>query len=98
MRILIGIIKKNKKIVIDGHLSHCVPSKHVDLCIVTRCDLKTLKRRLEKRGYGKLKIKENLDAEIFEVILNEALALKHKVFIINTSSKKSLSSKTSFSF
>ena len=67
------IIKKSKKnLVIDSHLSHYLPKKYVDLCIVTKCDLKELNKRLKKRKYNKDKIKENLECEIFDVCLNEA--------------------------
>ncbi|MBW3012013.1 adenylate kinase family protein [Candidatus Woesearchaeota archaeon] len=87
---LIDVIKKakldkEKGIVIDSHLSHYLPKKYADLCIVTRCDLKVLKKRLEKRGYSKQKVQENLEAEIFGVCLEEAKQLGHKVKVIYTS-------------
>ncbi|MEK6934559.1 MAG: AAA family ATPase, partial [Nanoarchaeota archaeon] len=63
-RFLIKLIKKEKNLVLDSHLSHYLDKKYVDLCIVTKCDLKILKKRLEKRKYSKEKIKENLEAEI----------------------------------
>ena len=51
------IIKEEDKVVIDSHISHLLPKKWVDLCIVLVCsDLKKLKRRLEKRKYSKEKI------------------------------------------
>ena len=43
-----------------------------------------LKKRLERRKYNKLKIQENLECEIFDVCLNEARELKHKIKIIYT--------------
>lgn len=92
---LIEIIKEKKKdkktkgIVIDSHLSHYLPKKYVDLCIITKCELKKLKKRLEKRGYSKHKIRENLDAEIFDVCRMEALELGHNVRVIDTTNKKS---------
>lgn len=77
--------KKNKKgLVIDSHLSHYLPSKYVDLCVVTKCDLGKLRKRLEKRRYFESKIRENLDAEIFDVCYNEALEKGHKIKIIKT--------------
>lgn len=94
---LIKIINRNDKVVVDGHLSHFIPRKRVSFCIVTRCDLNILRQRLEKRRYNKEKIRENLDAELFEVILNEALERKHNVYVIDTSNKKSIS-KSSFPF
>ena len=71
--ILIKLITASKEgLVIDSHLSHFLPKKYVDICIVTRCKLKTLKRRLSKRGYDKNKVQENLESEIFEICLTEA--------------------------
>lgn len=81
---LIKIIKDNKKLVIDSHLSHYLPSKYVDLCIVTKCSLKTLEKRLKKRRYSKSKIRENLDAEIFDTCRIEAEENKHKVKVVWT--------------
>ena len=79
---------KNKNIengiIIDSHLSHYLPKKCVDLCIVAKCDIRELKRRLENRGYDKNKVRENLDAEIFDVCLSEAKEMKHEVFTIAT--------------
>mgnify|MGYP000481934258 CR=1 FL=1 len=76
--------KKTKGMVLDSHLSHYLPARYVDLCVVTKTDLKRLKRRLEKRGYSKNKVRENLDAEIFDVCLQEAKEEGHKVSIIKT--------------
>ena len=73
-----------KAIIFDSHLSHYLPKKYVDLCIVTKCDLPILERRLKKRGYHKDKVRENMDVEIFEICLNEAREKEHKIFIIDT--------------
>ena len=84
-KFLINLIKNSKNnLVLDSHLTHYLPSKYVDLCYVTKCELKELKKRLEKRKYSKEKIRENLDAEILDVCLTEALENKHKVKIIDT--------------
>jgi len=86
-RFLINLIKKDKKVVLDSHLTHYLPSKYVDECIITKCNLKELRKRLEKRKYSKEKIKNNLDCEIFDVCKIEALENKHKVNVVNTSKK-----------
>jgi len=88
-KVLIDIIKickdqKVKGIVIDSHLSHYLPKKYVDLCVVTRTDTKKLYSRLKKRKYSKSKIAENMEAEIMEVILDEARHMKHKIKVIST--------------
>ena len=88
IKILINEIKKiNKNLIIDSHLGHFLPRKFVSLCIITKCDLKVLKKRLLKRKYNKLKIKENLESEIFNVCLNEAKKLKHNILVIDTTYK-----------
>ena len=81
---LVKIIKDDKKVIIDSHLSHYLPPKYVDLCIVTKCSLKTLEKRLKKRRYSKEKIRENLDAEIFDTCRIEALEKGHKVKVVWT--------------
>ena len=76
--------KKIKGIIIDSHLSHYLQPKHVDLCIVTKCGLKTLEKRLKKRKYSKEKTRENIDCEIFDVCLNEARERGHNPIVIDT--------------
>lgn len=90
-RFLISLIKKNKNLVIDSHLSHYLPNKYVDCCVICKCDLKTLKKRLKLRGYSERKIRENLDSEIFDVCFVEATENKHKVIVADTT-KKSVNS------
>jgi len=82
--VLLEIIKKEKNIVIDSHLSHYLPKEYVDKCYITKCDLGELKKRLEERGYSKEKVRENLDAEIFDTCRIEALEAGHDVEIIKT--------------
>lgn len=90
-KILINLIKDSKKtLIIDSHLSHYLPKKYVDLCVITKCDLKILKKRLIKRKYSPKKIEENLECEIFDVCLNEAIENKHQVKIIDTTLKKKI--------
>ncbi|MEK6903343.1 MAG: AAA family ATPase [Nanoarchaeota archaeon] len=89
---LIQIVKEYRKrkesLVIDSHLAHHLPPKYVDQCIVTKCGLNTLKKRLEKRNYPKKKVRENLDAEIFDVCLMEAIENRHrKIKIVDTTKK-----------
>ena len=88
-RFLSGFIKKSKQnLVIDSHLAHYLPKKYIDLCIITKCDLKELNKRLKKRKYSKEKVRENLDSEIFEICLNKAIEKGHTILIIDTTGKK----------
>ena len=83
-------IKKVKKqnnpkaIIIDSHLSHHLPKKYIDLCIITKCDIKILEKRLKKRKYSKAKIRENIDVEILDLCLIEAKQAGHRIVVIDT--------------
>lgn len=84
-KVLINLIKESKEnLVIDGHLAHFLPREYVDEVIICKTTLRKLKNRLKKRGYNKNKIRENLDAEIFDICFNEAKEKGHKVEIIET--------------
>ncbi len=77
------VLEKGKDYVLDSHLSHFLPAGMVSLCIVCTCDIAVLKGRLRKRGYSALKVRENLDAETFDVCRTEAEELGHKVLIVD---------------
>lgn len=87
------IKKSNKTLVIDSHLSHFIPSRYVRLCIVTKTEIGVLFSRLKKRGYNKQKIQENIQSEIFDICLNEAIQRKHKIAVIDTTKKVDISIK-----
>lgn len=71
-------------IILDSHLAHYLPAKEVDLCIVTKTDLKRLKKRLQRRKYSKAKVFENMQAEIFDTCATEAKEKKHTCIICKT--------------
>ena len=55
---------------LDGHLSHFVDC---DTIIVLRCEPRKLYERLKARGYDDEKIRENVQAEVLDVILGESV-------------------------
>ena len=80
--------KKHELVIIDSHVAHLLPKSLINLCIVlTSSNLKTLEKRLKERKYNKAKIRENLDAEIFQVCLMEAKENGHKVITFDTSKR-----------
>ena len=90
---VVKIIKQNKNgLIIDSHLSHLIPSKYIDLCIITKCNLKVLKKRLENNGYDKDKVMDNLETEIMDICLNEAYENKHNVLVIDSTKNINLNS------
>jgi adenylate kinase len=59
--------------IIDWHSTAGFAVRWVDLVLVVRCaETDVLYDRLSKRGYKEDKIQENMDAEIFGVVLEEA--------------------------
>lgn len=85
-RALVEFLDSSKKdVVIDSHMSHFLDKKYVDLCIVTKCKIEVLKDRLSERGYDDSKIKDNIEAEIFNVCLDEAKERGHDVIVVDTS-------------
>jgi len=59
-------------LVLEGHISHHLA---VDRVIVLRTNPTVLRGRLQKKGFSENKIRENVEAEILDVILVEALGL-----------------------
>ncbi|KAM3508426.1 hypothetical protein MY11210_006740 [Beauveria gryllotalpidicola] len=57
---------------IDWHACDLFPRSWVDLVVVLRVDSTTLYDRLKARDYTEVKLQENLDSEIMEVLLQEA--------------------------
>jgi len=84
-KFLVELIKSSKEnLIIDSHLSHYLSKKNVDVCIVTTCEIGELRERLKKRGYNANKIKDNVEAEIFDTVVIEAKEAKHKLLVVNT--------------
>jgi len=58
-------------VLLEGHLSHHLA---VDRVIVLRTNPVVLRRRLHQKGFSNEKVDENVQAEILDVVLTEALA------------------------
>ncbi len=82
---LISNLKNKNNLIFDSHISHLLPKRLVELCIVLTCpDLKLLKKRLQRRGYAQDKINDNLQSEIFQTCLEESEEKKHHLLIFDT--------------
>lgn len=66
---------------LKGHYSHRMD---VNLAIVLRCRPSVLRGRLEARGWPEEKVRENVEAEAIDVILQEASSRLPFVFEIDT--------------
>ncbi len=70
-------------VILEGHFSH----HFADWAIVLRLSPAALRPRLEKRGYSQAKIRENLEAEVLDVILVEAVDMCQRVDEIDTTGR-----------
>lgn len=66
-------IMNNGGIILDYHGCDLFPERWFDLIFVLRTNTEILYERLEKREYNVQKIKENIQCEIFQTILEEAI-------------------------
>jgi len=75
--------------VVDTHVATAVPPDLVDVAVVLRLDPRELKRRLEARGYPPAKVMENVQAEILDSCLIEAVEAfgVERTFEIDTTGK-----------
>jgi adenylate kinase len=66
---------------VEGHLAHQVP---VDICVVLRTRPDILRERLEDRDYSDEKVEENVQSEILDVVLSEAVENQKTVIEVGT--------------
>lgn len=67
--------------VIDGHIAHHLEP---DAVVVLRCAPDVLRSRLEERGWGDEKIRENVESEALDIVLAEAVGTKSSVYEFDT--------------
>lgn len=78
------------QVLVEGHYSgRLVPKRFTEIVFVLRCDPDILKTRLKRRGYSDEKVRENVEAEVLDICLSEAIATQgsEKVTEIDTSAK-----------
>ncbi|KAH7915379.1 P-loop containing nucleoside triphosphate hydrolase protein [Hygrophoropsis aurantiaca] len=74
-------------IILDWHTCEIFPERWADLVVVLRCNHTQLWDRLEKRGYPLKKIQENNEAEIMDVVIEEARASYPEEIVVTLSSE-----------
>ncbi|KAG6846006.1 hypothetical protein H0H87_011054 [Tephrocybe sp. NHM501043] len=74
-------------VILDWHTCEVYPERWADLVVVLRCDHTKLWERLEKRGYPLKKIQENNEAEIMQVVLEEARSSYPEEIVVELSSE-----------
>ncbi|KAF1985991.1 P-loop containing nucleoside triphosphate hydrolase protein [Aulographum hederae CBS 113979] len=74
--------------IIDWHACDLFPKSWIDLVVVIRCDSTILYDRLEARKYSAKKLEENMDAEIMQVLLEEARDAYDEEIVVELQSDK----------
>jgi len=69
---------------LKGHYAHRIPA---NLIVVLRCHPRELWTRLEGRRWPANKVRENVEAEAIDVILQEAVAQGPPVFEVDTTAR-----------
>jgi len=69
------------EVVLDGHIAHRLEPDYV---VVLRCAPDVLRERLEGRGWEDRKVRENVDSEVLDIVLAEALEADAPVFEYDT--------------
>ncbi|KAL6900244.1 AAA domain-containing protein [Trichoderma evansii] len=75
--------------IIDWHACDLFPRSWIDLVVVLRVDSATLYDRLKARNYPEIKLQENLDSEIMEVLLQEARESFDEEIVVELTSNSS---------
>lgn len=85
--LLSRLTQKDTLLLLDGHWSHEVPG--VEHAIVLRLRPRDLQARLERRGWPAAKVRENLEAEGMDLVLQEAVARlgPKRVFEVDTTGR-----------
>lgn len=58
--------------IVEYHGCEFFPERWFNAVFVVRCNNTILYDRLEKRGYNPTKLRQNIECEIFQLVLNEA--------------------------
>ncbi|MBW6462435.1 MAG: adenylate kinase family protein [DPANN group archaeon] len=82
-KLKVEIEKLSGDIVLEGHLAHFC---YADLVVILRTNPLELEKRLLSRNWAPQKITENVEAEILDIILQEAVEINSYVVEIDTSS------------
>ncbi|RLE84864.1 MAG: kinase [Thermoprotei archaeon] len=82
-------VKPGETVIVEGHVVDVIPAEFVELAIVLRLNPLELEKRLRDRGYKKEKIIANVQSEILDSCLVDAIANfgEEKVFELDTTGK-----------
>ncbi|MEM2790499.1 MAG: adenylate kinase family protein, partial [Thermofilaceae archaeon] len=68
-------VARERLIIVDTHVASAVPQEELYVAVILRLDPRELEVRLRSRGYPKWKVLENVQAEVLDACLVEAVEL-----------------------
>ena len=74
-------------VVVDHHSCGLFPERWFDLVVVLRASNTALFDRLTARGYSERKVRENVECEIMQVVLDEAVESYKKEVLLELTSE-----------
>ncbi|KFD58968.1 hypothetical protein M514_00131 [Trichuris suis] len=76
--------------IVDYHACDIFTPRTIDAVFVLRCDTEILYDRLVSRGYGPAKLQSNMECEIFDYLVEEAMnAFPHdRVFVLKNNNEQ----------
>ena len=85
-----SLTSRGDMIVVDTHVTDCIPRERARRVIVLRCHPTVLESRLRRKGWSANKVRENVLAEMLDACYMIALSYYggKKVFQLDTSSRR----------
>ncbi len=82
-------VVKGRKVIVETHVASALPPEQVEVAVILRLDPRVLESRLRSRGYPRAKVIENVQAEILDSCLIEAVENfgVNRVFEVDTTEK-----------
>lgn len=82
-------VARERLIIVDTHVASAVPQEELYVAVILRLDPRELEVRLRSRGYPKWKVLENVQAEVLDACLVEAVELfgAERVFEVDVTGK-----------
>jgi adenylate kinase len=77
--------RSRKNLILESHYSHDMAC---DIAVILRTNPGELRERMRRTGWAKAKTEENVEAEIMEIVRNEALEKTKRVLEIDTTGRK----------
>jgi len=82
-------VARDRRVVVETHVIDAIPEDLVEVAVILRLDPRILEERLTRRGYARIKVVENVQAELLDACLIEAVRAfgVDRVYEVDTTGK-----------